>query len=259
MAFWNWLTANPDALGKGEGLYGLTLFLIMFLIIAITVVFAFLFRKYPVFARRFIVVMAVIMIVSRLFRMFFRTIVLWHGAITVVEEIIPWHICHIMCFVLGFALIFNKDTKSRVNRIYITAISYYSLFGSVLTFLFGSYYEFAVLSFYDIESILLHIFLILGWLYFLLTRRLEYSYTAILCTLFGMFVIMGYAAIGNLLLSSANPDINNMYIRINGLPFSFFPDMHFLWTYAVLCVLVYGSFAAGLFIKRKFKLYKKLR
>jgi hypothetical protein len=224
----------------------------MSIIIVITVIFAFVFRRYPTFARRFVFAMGIFMIISRVFRMIFRTVVLWHGTLTLAEEIIPWHICHIMCFVLGIALIFDKPNKShgRAKRIYLTAISYYSLFGSILTFMFGSYYEFAVLSFYDIESILLHIFLILGWLYFFTSRRLEFSYTAIICTFFGMFAFLSYGTIGNLLLSPTNPNINIMYIRLNGLPFVLFKNMHFLWTYAVMGAAVYGVAVLWLYIKK---------
>jgi hypothetical protein len=197
--------------------------------------------------------MGIFMIVSRVFRMAFRTAVLWHGNMTIVEEVIPWHICHIMCFFLGFALITDNPNKehSRKNKLYITAISYYAFFGSALTFLFGDYYEFAVLSFYDIESILLHLCLWLGWLYFLTQRRMEFSYTSILCIFVGMFALLAYGTIGNLLLAPHNPEINNMFIRLNGLPFVFFPDAHFLFTYAVLAVIVYGTAVLWLHLKRR--------
>jgi hypothetical protein len=157
-----------------------------------------------------------------------------------------------MCFFLGFALILDNPNKphGRLNKLYITTISYYACFGSALTFLFGDYYKFAVLSFYDIESILLHLCLWLGWLYFLTQRRMEFSYTSILCIFAGMFLLLGYGAAGNLLLAPVNPEINNMFIRTNGLPFLFFPDAHFLFTYAAIAAAVYGTAVVWLAVKR---------
>jgi hypothetical protein len=259
MTFWDFMTANPDALGVGDGLFGWLHFTLMGLMSATVIGFAFVFSRHHIFARRFAVALGVFMIASRVFRIVFRTIVLWHGGMTIVEEIIPWQICHIMCFLLGFELIFNNPPRrhKRRNKIYITTICYYAFFGNALTFLFGDYYRFAILSFYDIESILLHICLCLGWLYFFMQRRMEFSYTAILSIFLGMFVLVGYGALGNLLLAPTNPDINNMFIRLNGLPFSFFPNAHFLLTYFVLAVLVYGSAVLWLFIKRRKERGKK--
>jgi hypothetical protein len=255
MTFWDWMVANPDALGTGAGLFGWSHFVTFFIIIAVIAGLSFAFYYHRTFARRFVLVMGIFMVTSRVFRMIFRTIVLWHGTITLAEELIPWNLCHIMCFLLGFALIFHNPDKQhgRTYKILVTMVSWYALIGGMLVFMFGNYYEFSIMSYYDIESILLHIFLPVGWLYFLAIRQMEFSYTSILCVMAGMFLLWGYGIIGNAWLVPYNPKANIMFVHYNGLPFSFYPRAHFLWTYATMAAAGYLIAFISLFVKRKLK------
>jgi hypothetical protein len=42
-----------------------------------------------------------------------------------------------------------------------------------------------------------------------------------------------------------------MHLRFNGLPFLFFPNAHFLWTYMGIAVILYGTPILWLIIKQR--------
>ena len=237
MTFYDWMTANEEVLSEGPGLY-CPLHIILMVVLAILLVsFYFIFKKYPIFAKKFIFWICIIMIASRIFRMVFRISV---GADTFFEAM-PWHLCHIMCFVIGFMTIFNVKK-------FITPIAVFAFFGGILTFLFGDYYQYNVLTFYDVESIGLHFMLPLVSIYYLATKQLKLSYTTILQTAIFIVCLGSYAEIGNTIFK----DTNFMYIRENGLPFKIFPGTH-IFTYLFLIAITFGIALIALSIKNHYK------
>ena len=54
MTFYDWMTANEEVLSEGPGLY-CPLHIILMVVLAILLVsFYFIFKKYPIFAKKFI-------------------------------------------------------------------------------------------------------------------------------------------------------------------------------------------------------------
>ena len=237
MTFFDWMTANEEVLGEGPGLFCALHIGLMISLFSLLVVFYFVFKKHPIFAKKYIFVICIFMIISRVFRMIFRIAV---GEDSFFEAM-PWHLCHIMCFVIGFMTLFNVKK-------FITPIAVFAFFGGILTFLFGDYYQYNILTFYDIESIILHFMLPLVSIYYLATKQLKLSYSTILQTAIFILCLVSYAEIGNTIFG----DTNFMYIRENGLPFKIFPGSH-IFTYLFLVVLTFAVAIVTLAVKDYFK------
>ncbi len=237
MSFWEWLTYSEDVQYVKEGLYSpLHIGLICFLAIWLVSMF-FVFKKYPHFARKMIVTLAIFMIISRLFRMILR---ICTGLDSFIEAM-PWELCHIMCFVISILVL----TKAKN---FVTPVSVFAFFGGVLTFLFGNYYADPVMSFFDIESIILHICLPTVAIYFLATKQIKYTYKSVTQTLIFLLLLVCYGEVGNMIF----PDRNIMFIQENGLPFKIFPGSH-IWTYLLLVSIGFGLAYFVLFLKGRIK------
>ncbi len=237
MTFYDWMTANENVLSAGKGLYS-PLHIVLIILCFLWLITAFiLFKKFPTFAKKFTFWIVIIMMTSRIFRMIFRIAV---GADSFFQAM-PWQLCHIMCFAIGI-LFLSKSKK------FITPIATFAFFGGVLTFLFGDYYMYNILTFYDIESILLHIFLPTVSIYYLATKQITYTYASLNQTIVFLLALVCYGEIGNLIF----PDANIMYIKQNGLPFKIFPGSHIL-TYIFLVAVSFGIAYLILYIKNKKK------
>ena len=142
--FYDWLIETGD-LGKGPGLWcPLHIILMSFLFLWIVVCW-FLFKRYKNFALKFTKIICYLMIGFRIGRMLLLMISGKEGII----EALPWHLCHIMAIV--FPLFFLTNTKK-----FFLPIVCVTLFGGILTFIFGDYYKYSILSFLQYESLFLH-------------------------------------------------------------------------------------------------------
>lgn len=240
--FLDWLTENLDAFGPGKGLYCTTHIILMITLAAWLISFIFIAFRHPNFAKKFGAVLAITMSVLRIIRMIVQVA---SGKYSFVEAL-PWHLCHIMCFALTI-IYFIKSTK------FILPILFLSVLGGVMTFIFGDYYYANTLTFYMIESIILHFCLPTVVICYLASKRPKYTWKSILEVPIVLAVLCGWASIGNAIF----PEQNFMYLKHNGLPFNLFGNAHFMWTYAVIAVIIVALIAAVYFIIKAIKKKKQ--
>lgn len=240
--FYDWLTENLDAFGPGEGLYCTTHIILMVVLAAWLVSFIFIAIKHKKFAKIFGSVLAITMSVLRIIRMIVQVA---SGKYTFVEAL-PWHLCHIMCFALTI-IYFIKPTRFSLPILCL------SVLGGIMTFIFGDYYYTNVLTFYMIESIILHFCLPTVVICYLVTRAPKYGWKNIAEVPIVLGVLCGWASIGNAIF----PEQNFMFLKHNGLPFNLFGDAHFIWTYLVMAVIIVGLVAAVYFISKAIKKRKQ--
>ena len=135
-SFYDWLIETGD-LGTGlGGLWSPLHICLMVLLFSWIVVCFFIFRKYKNFALKATYVCSWIMLISRIFRMILLIVT---GKTSFIGAM-PWHLCHIMAIV--FPLFYFTKTKK-----FFLPIVCVTLFGGILTFVFGDYYCYGVLSF----------------------------------------------------------------------------------------------------------------
>lgn len=239
MTFTDWLFENKEAMGEGPGLWcPLHIILVSVMLLWLVASF-FLFRKHKDFAKKFTFALCVVMPSVRVLRMIVQ---LASGDFSFVE-VLPWHLCHLMSFV--FPIFYFTKTKKFFLPVLVA-----SFFGGVITFIFGDYYYLSTISFYHVESIILHYALatvVIACIadgYF--TVRVKNFWQAYL----GMFLIALWSSLGNLLVDGAN----FLYLKENGLPFTLF-GLHFYFTYFVLVVVcsvvAISPFAIAEHIKKK--------
>lgn len=226
-SFWDWLIENKEVMGDGPGLWCPLHFALMGLLAAWLVACWFIFKKYPKFALKFTFVLCILMLVTRVFRM----ALLYFSGVQTFVEMLPWHLCHLMCFV--FPIFFFTKTKKFFLPVLVV-----TFFGGILTFIFGDYYYLETLSFLHIESLFLHfamptvVFGCIASGYFKVrVKDFWQGYV-------GILLIGCWSMIGNLLVGGAN----YLYLMSNGLPFDLFAflnwDYSYLLTYAVLIGII---------------------
>lgn len=242
--FFDWLTENLSAFGKGPGLF-CPLHIILMIALAIwSLVFIFIALKYPKFAKKFGAVLAILMVVLRIIR---SIVMVASGKYTFVEAL-PWHLCHIMCFALAI-IYFIKPTKFSLP---ILALS---VLGGTMTFIFGDYYYTNVLTFYMIESLVLHFCLPTVTICYLASRKPKYTWKSVLEVPIFLAVLCGWASIGNAIF----PEQNFMYLRENGLPFNFFPNASFIWTYLIIGIIIIALTFSVYYLVKYIKKKKSLK
>jgi len=223
ITFYDWLTENLDAFESGQGLFcplHIALIIVMFLWFIALIVLAI---KFPKFAKKFGAVLAITMVVLRIFRMIVQ---LASGKFTFVE-VLPFQLCHMMCFLLAI-IYFVKSTKFSLP------VLCFAILGGVLTFIFGDYYYTNVPTFYIIESIILHFALPSVSICYICTRKPKYNAWSILEVPVVLAFMCAFASIGN----AFYPERNYMYLVKNGLPFNFFPNAHFIFTYIIMAIII---------------------
>lgn len=236
--FLDWLTENLDAFGPGKGLFCTTHIVLMVLLGAWLIAFIFIAKKYPKFTKKFGAVLAITMSVLRIIRMIIQVA---SGKYTFVEAL-PWHLCHIMCFALTI-IYFLKSTRFSLPILFL------SVLGGIMTFIFGDYYYTNVLTFYMIESIILHFSLPTVVICYLVTKKPKYNWISVLEVPIFLAVLCGWASIGNAIF----PEQNFMYLKHNGLPFNLFGETHFIWTYLVVAIIVVALAFGGYFLVKYLK------
>lgn len=219
--FYDWLIETGD-LGVGKGLWSPLHFLFMGLLAAWLIAIWFIFKKHKQFALKFTKFTCYVMIFFRLGRML---LLMFSGKETVVQAL-PWHLCHIMAIV--FPCFYLSNTKK-----FFFPILCVTFFGGILTFLFGDYYKFSVLSFLQIESLFLHFCMPTVVLGVLASGWYKVKKSDIWQVPLFLLFLACYAELGNTLV----PGSNYLFLRENGLPFNLF-NAHFYLTYLILLVVI---------------------
>ena len=219
--FYNWLIETGD-LGVGKGLWSPLHFLFMGLLTAWLIFIWIVFKKHKNLATKVTKITCYIMLFFRIARMLLLMI---SGKETVVQAL-PWHLCHIMAIV--FPCFYLTNTKK-----FFFPILCVTFFGGILTFIFGDYYKYSVLSFLQIESLFLHFCMPTVVLGVLASGWYKVKFKEIWQVPIFMLMLMCYAELGNTLVSGAN----FLYLRENGLPFNLF-NAHFMFTYIILFLIM---------------------
>lgn len=217
-----WFNGNRVGHLQGGGLFStlhIVLIVIFFLIIIANYIIS---KKNHKYASIVIYACCIIMPISRITRMIMEVS---FGLKTPVE-ILPFHLCHLMSFVipLTYCIKFKKAYP---------CVMFYGFLGGVMTFLFGDYYKYNILNFYDIESIILHIMLAMVATSSLAKGDFKFAPNNIYLIPIFLALLCGWASIGNYLC-----DANYMYIRENGLPFKLLPGP-FILTYFLIAAIIF--------------------
>ena len=220
--FYDWLIEKGE-LGVGPGLWCTLHIVLMVVLLSWMIACWFIFSKYKNFALKLTKVVCYLMIFFRVGRMLLLMI---SGKETVVEAL-PWHLCHIMAIV--FPLFFLTGTKK-----FFMPIVCVTLFGGVLTFIFGDYYKYEILSFLQYESLFLHFCMPTVVIGVVATNYIEVKFKDLWQIPIILVMLALYATLGNALVDGAN----FLYLKENGLPFNLFGDAHFYYTYAVLIAVL---------------------
>jgi len=233
-SFMNWLIETGD-LGEGPGLW-CPLHIILMVALALWIVLVWIvFKRHKEFALKCTKVVCILMISFRIGRMLLLMI---SGKETVVQAL-PWHLCHVMAIV--FPLFFFTKTKK-----FFLPIICVTFFGGILTFIFGDYYKYSVLSFLQIESLFLHFCMptvvagVLASGYFKIKSE-DLWQIPVLC-----IMLVLWSSLGNALV----PGANYLYLKSNGLPFNLFGNAHFYWTYLVLVIIMAVVFFTPIIVSK---------
>ena len=214
--FYDWLIENEEVMGDGPGLW-CPLHIVLMVALGVWLVVAFfLFRKYKDFALKLTTVLCYLMIFFRIFRMG----LLYFSEKQTFVEILPWHLCHLMCFV--FPLFFLTKTKKC-----FLAVLTVTFFGGILTFIFGDYYYLSTLSFLQIESLFLHFVMPTVVIACIASGYYQVRVKDFWQAFVGVLLIACWSMIGNLLVE----DANFLYLMENGLPFDLFAFMNWQYSY----------------------------
>lgn len=239
-SFTDWLFENEDALGTGPGLWCPLHITLVVVMLSWLIAAFFIFRKYKNFAQKFTFALCIIMLSVRILRMIVQLI----GGMHIVE-VLPWHLCHLMSFV--FPIFYFTKTKKFFLPVLVA-----SFFGGVITFIFGDYYYLSTLSFYHVESIILHFALATAVIACIADGYFEVRVKDFWQAYVGMLLIALWSSLGNALVDGAN----FLYLKENGLPFTLF-GLHFYFTYFVLVVIcsivAITPFAISEYVKKKKK------
>lgn len=141
-------------------------------------------------------------------------------------QTLPFHLCHLMSFIIPITYYF------KLEKAY-PCVMFYGFLGGVMTFLFGDYYQYKVLNFYDIESIVLHIMLAIVATSSFAKKDFIFKPTNIHYIPIFLIILCMWATLGNYLF-----DENYMFIKENGLPFKLLPGP-FILTYILIAFIVF--------------------
>lgn len=231
-AITDWFTGSRDNHLPGKGLFSplhIILIILFFAIIIFNIIYS---RKNNKYADKVVLICCIVMPISRLIRMIMEVCF----GLKQPLEALPFHLCHIMSFVIPIVY-FTQWKKA------FPCVMFYGMLGGVMTFLFGDYYAYNVLNFYDIESIILHVMLALTATSSFMKGDFKFTASNIYLIPIFMLILACWAEFGNTLFGT-----NFMYIRENGLPFTIIPGHH-LFTYALIAVLIFSLMYLPFIIK----------
>lgn len=240
-AFFDWFNGNRENHLPGDGLFSILhiiLIIFFFAIIIFNSVYSYKNHKY---AEKVVLICCIVMPISRLIRMIME---ICFGLKQPLEAL-PFHLCHIMSFVIPIVY-FTKWKKA------FHCVMFYGMLGGTMTFLFGDYYAYNVLNFYDIESIILHIMLAMTATSSFAKGDFKLTINNIHYIPIFMILLACWAEFGNTIFGT-----NFMYIRENGLPFKLLPG-HFLFTYILIAIIIFSCMYLP-FIMKHFKNKKEIK
>lgn len=218
-----WFNGNRSNQTLGGGLFS-SLHLILIALFFILIIVNFIIsKKNHKYASIIIFVCCIVMPISRIIRMIMEV----SFSLKTPIEILPFHLCHLMSFIIPLVY-FIKFKKAY------PCVMFYGFLGGFMTFLFGNYYAYNVLNFYDIESIILHTMLALTATSSLAKGDFSFKSNNIHYIIIFLLLLCCWASVGNYLTNS-----NYMYIKENGLPFKLLPG-HFLLTYLLIAFIVFS-------------------
>jgi len=222
MSIQEWFNGNRVNHPSGGGLFSslhITLIVVFFLL---TILNFYISKKNHKYASIVITTCCIFMPISRIV----RSIMEVSFSLKSLIEILPFHLCHLMAFVIPLVYFFKWKKAYH-------CVMFYGILGGVMTFLFGDYYKYNVLNFYDIESIVLHIMLTLTATSSYAKGDFKFKGDNIHYIIIFLLLLCSWASLGNYLC-----DENFMYIRDNGLPFILVPGP-FIFTYLLIAFVVF--------------------
>lgn len=185
------------------------------------------YRKHPSNARKAIMYLASILLGLRLI---FQILKVTYGDEIPFWRIVPFHQCAVMGIVLPLVVLFNlKNLKMPIYTI--------SMMGGFATIAFGEYFTSKFITFYSIEGIISHTFLIIIPLIEIASGKFSLDIKKSWSVFVGMLVLMGWASLGNFVFFR-NYNTNYMFLRKSGFPNGFGGDYYFL-LYVVIFLLVF--------------------
>lgn len=238
-SFLNWLVETGD-LGTGKGLWCPLHICLMVLLGLWIVVCWIIFKKHKNFALKVTKIVCILMIIFRIGRM---ALLIISGKESFIQAM-PWHLCHVM------AIVFPCFYLTKTKKFFLPIVCV-TLFGGILTFIFGDYYKFSVLSFLQLESLFLHFCMptvvvgVLATGYFKVESKDFWQIPVLL------IILLCWAELGNTLV----PGSNFLYLRESGLPFNLF-GLHFYFTYLVLVLAMAVVFFAPIVIAKQVSHHK---
>ena len=228
-----WFNGDRTNQLPGDGLFcelHIILILVFFLII---IADFFISKKNHKFASKVVLICCICMPLFRATTMLLKLIFKLQTPV----EVLPFHLCHLMAFVIP-VVYFSKWKKAY------PCVMFYGILGGVMTFLFGDYYVYQTLNFYDVESILLHIMLALVAISSFAKNDFKFTEKNIHYIPLFLLLLCGWASIGNYLTGA-----NYMYIKENGLPFKLLPG-HFFFTYLLIAAIIFFFMYLPFIIKK---------
>ena len=127
--FYDWISGNRANYLPGKGLFSplhIVLIICFFVIITFNIFYSYKNHKY---ADKVILICCIVMPISRFIRMIMEVCFGLKSPL----EVLPFHLCHIMSFVIPLVY-FTKWKKAY------PCVMFYGILGGTMTFLFGDYY-----------------------------------------------------------------------------------------------------------------------
>jgi uncharacterized membrane protein YwaF len=228
----------------GEGAFGYRHLIWMALVIVSIFAAYHLFKRKPVWGRRFIVIMGILLFFTRLTNQTVRAIL---GVEKPWTQAFPFHMCTVLTFLLPIVAVFNL-------RAWKTPAYVLGIMGGTITILNGDYFDSRFLSFCALEGMSAHMLLILipvsdmaigGF-----SLRFSESWKAVV----GILVLMGWATLANRVFYP-NSGANYMYLEENALPFG--NDYNYFYFYVLIFLFFFGCLYGLPPLFRQFREHRK--
>lgn len=235
MTFADWLLGHHDKMGIGPGTFS-TQHYCFIGFCCVVAILAFIYGKFrrKEKTEQFVKIACIYLLIERTLRII---LLLATGEIGWVETI-PFHLCHISAYLIPICYL----CKSKIA---FPGVAFCGMAGGFLTVSFGDYFERAVPSFMDLESIVMHLLIYSIPIILLANGSLRLHKRDALGFWCTIHILASWGLFGNFWLG---PENNFMYLMKNGMilkngtNIALFPG-HFISTYgfiiACITLLVY--------------------
>lgn len=235
MTFADWFFGHHEALGQGPGTFSVYHYCFIGFCCVVAIL-AFIYGKYRNRERTelFVKASCIYLLIDRTIRimlLFAAGEIDWTG-------LIPFHLCHISAYLIPICYLCR-------SKIAFPGVAFCGMAGGFLTVSFGDYFERAVPSFMDIESIIMHLLIYSIPIILLANGSLRLKKRDALGFWCTIHILASWGLLGNYWLGREN---NFMYLMNNGMilkdgtNIALFPG-HFISTYgfiiACITLLVY--------------------